>query len=181
VDLTVGYDSSNPPSFKPRLPLSSGHMIQFRAENEDQLYIVLTIRTSGTEPKVGHRNGFRYGDSFCFRLSIILKAMAEIVRPLQNFYPVLLKSLEMFGSRLRNTVWVPLDVCTGIFQVSRVSTELSALPPLSSPFPIWQHSHPSDVVTTHIICPFLNRNHFCIVCTNLASVMRCMRSFESML
>jgi len=52
VDLTVGYDSGNPPSFKPRLPLSSGHMIQFRAENEDQLYVVLTIRTSGTEPKI---------------------------------------------------------------------------------------------------------------------------------
>ena len=121
VDLTVGHDSSNPPSFKPRLPLSSGHMIQFRAENEDQLYIVLTIRTSGTEPKVGHRNGFRYGDSFCFRSSIILKAMAEIVRPSQNFYPVLLKSLEMFGSRLRNTVWVPPEICTGIFQVSRVN------------------------------------------------------------
>lgn len=116
VDLTVGYDSSNPPLFKPRLPLSSGHMIQFRAENKDQLCIVLTIRTSGTEPKVGHRNGFRYGDSFCFRLNIILKAMAEIVRPLQNFCPVSLKSLEMFGSRLRNTIWVPLEIYTGILE-----------------------------------------------------------------
>ncbi|KAF8626172.1 hypothetical protein AX15_005059 [Amanita polypyramis BW_CC] len=52
VDLTIGYDSGNPPSYKPRLPLSSGHTIQFRAESEDKLQIVLTIRTSGTEPKI---------------------------------------------------------------------------------------------------------------------------------
>ncbi|KAK2467095.1 hypothetical protein APHAL10511_001353 [Amanita phalloides] len=52
VDLTVGYDSGNPPSYKPRLPLSSGNMVQFHAENEHQLHIALTIRTSGTEPKI---------------------------------------------------------------------------------------------------------------------------------
>ncbi|KAJ8468624.1 hypothetical protein ONZ45_g17180 [Pleurotus djamor] len=51
VDLTIGYDSTNAPSFEPRLPLSSGHMIQFRAQNED-VKIVLTTRTSGTEPKI---------------------------------------------------------------------------------------------------------------------------------
>ena len=52
-DLTVGYDSSNPPSYKPKLPLSSGHMVQFRAENPTEgTKISLTIRTSGTEPKV---------------------------------------------------------------------------------------------------------------------------------
>ncbi|KAI0670669.1 phosphoglucomutase first 3 domain-containing protein [Trametes maxima] len=52
-DLTVGYDSSNPPSYKPALPLSSGHMIQFRAENKaDGTKVTLTTRTSGTEPKV---------------------------------------------------------------------------------------------------------------------------------
>ncbi|KAF4604010.1 phosphohexose mutase family protein [Pleurotus pulmonarius] len=51
VDLTTGYDSTNAPSFKPRLPLSSGHMIQFRAGN-DEVKIVLTTRTSGTEPKI---------------------------------------------------------------------------------------------------------------------------------
>ncbi|KDQ60575.1 hypothetical protein JAAARDRAFT_124136 [Jaapia argillacea MUCL 33604] len=52
-DLTVGYDSSNPPKFKPLLPLSSGHMIQFRAESPvDSTKIFLTIRTSGTEPKI---------------------------------------------------------------------------------------------------------------------------------
>ncbi|KAL0569810.1 hypothetical protein V5O48_012155 [Marasmius crinis-equi] len=53
IDLTTGYDSTNPPTYKPRLPLSSGHMIQFRAEREpggDK--IILTTRTSGTEPKI---------------------------------------------------------------------------------------------------------------------------------
>ncbi|KAJ3562292.1 hypothetical protein NP233_g9666 [Leucocoprinus birnbaumii] len=52
VDLTVGYDSRNAPSYKPTLPLSSGHMIQFRAENKEGMKIVLTTRTSGTEPKI---------------------------------------------------------------------------------------------------------------------------------
>ncbi|KAF7796542.1 hypothetical protein EIP86_007722 [Pleurotus ostreatoroseus] len=52
-DLTIGYDSSNPPSYKPTLPLSSGHMIQFRAESRDKsTKITLTTRTSGTEPKI---------------------------------------------------------------------------------------------------------------------------------
>jgi len=52
-DLTIGYDSSNPPSFKPTLPPSSGNMITFRAGDDtaDQ-EVVLTIRTSGTEPKI---------------------------------------------------------------------------------------------------------------------------------
>lgn len=44
-DLTIGYDSSNPPSFKPTLPTSSGNMITFRAENETTGQgVVLTIR-----------------------------------------------------------------------------------------------------------------------------------------
>ncbi|KAI9569508.1 hypothetical protein HD554DRAFT_2321846 [Boletus coccyginus] len=53
TDLTVGhgYDSRNPPTYAPRLPLSSGHMVQFRAKSTD-VNIVLTIRTSGTEPKI---------------------------------------------------------------------------------------------------------------------------------
>ncbi|TBU28932.1 phosphoglucomutase 1 [Dichomitus squalens] len=52
-DLTVGYDSANPPTYKPALPLSSGHMIQFRAESRaDGTRITLTTRTSGTEPKI---------------------------------------------------------------------------------------------------------------------------------
>jgi len=53
VDLTTGYDSGNPPTHKPCLPLSSGHMIQFRAESSfEGTKVVLTIRTSGTEPKI---------------------------------------------------------------------------------------------------------------------------------
>ncbi|KAF9452814.1 phosphoglucomutase 1 [Macrolepiota fuliginosa MF-IS2] len=52
VDLTTGYDSTNPPTYKPSLPLSSGHMIQFRAQNSSAMKIVLTTRTSGTEPKI---------------------------------------------------------------------------------------------------------------------------------
>ncbi|KDQ20355.1 hypothetical protein BOTBODRAFT_51664 [Botryobasidium botryosum FD-172 SS1] len=52
-DLTVGYDSANAPSFKPDLPLSAGHMITFRAsDTNSENSIVLTIRTSGTEPKI---------------------------------------------------------------------------------------------------------------------------------
>lgn len=69
-DLTIGYDSTNPPTYKPALPLSSGQMIQFRAESlTDGTKITLTTRcarggpgavtaltlsprTSGTEPKV---------------------------------------------------------------------------------------------------------------------------------
>jgi hypothetical protein len=56
VDLTLGYDSTNPPTYKPYLPLSSGHMIQFRAASKEGLKVVLTIRTSGTEPKVRIRD-----------------------------------------------------------------------------------------------------------------------------
>jgi hypothetical protein len=44
-DLTLGYDTTNPPTYKPSLPLSSGHMIQFRAESpEDGTKITLTTR-----------------------------------------------------------------------------------------------------------------------------------------
>ncbi|TFY70333.1 hypothetical protein EVG20_g2671 [Dentipellis fragilis] len=50
-DLTTGYDSANPPTYKATMPLSSGHMIQFRASDAN-VKIALTIRTSGTEPKI---------------------------------------------------------------------------------------------------------------------------------
>lgn len=55
VDLTEGhgYDSTNAPTYQPKLPLSLGHMVQFRASSDsDDSRIVLTIRTSGTEPKI---------------------------------------------------------------------------------------------------------------------------------
>ncbi|TDL25051.1 phosphoglucomutase 1 [Rickenella mellea] len=45
-DLTVGFDSANPPTYQPSLPLSSGHMIQFRAQSQtDDTKIVLTLRS----------------------------------------------------------------------------------------------------------------------------------------
>ena len=69
-------------------------MIQFRAENEDQLCIVLNIRTSDTEPKI-----IEMDLDTRFRLIVILKVIAEIVRSLQNFYPVLLKSLGTLGAK----------------------------------------------------------------------------------
>ena len=44
-DLTIGYDSANPPTYKPVLPLSSGQMVQFRAESPtDGTKITLTTR-----------------------------------------------------------------------------------------------------------------------------------------
>jgi len=53
VDLTMGYDTGNPPTYQPSLPLSLGHMVQFRAESPSgEIKIVLTTRTSGTEPKI---------------------------------------------------------------------------------------------------------------------------------
>ena len=52
-DLTLGYDSANAPSYAPTLPLSSGHMLTVRAAAPaGGAALVLTTRTSGTEPKV---------------------------------------------------------------------------------------------------------------------------------
>ncbi|KAB5592854.1 Phosphoglucomutase/phosphomannomutase, alpha/beta/alpha domain containing protein [Ceratobasidium theobromae] len=53
-DLTSGYgfdNSADPPNYTPLLPVSGGHMITFKASS-DGVAIVLTIRTSGTEPKI---------------------------------------------------------------------------------------------------------------------------------
>lgn len=83
-DLTIGYDSSNPPTYKPTLPLSSGHMVQFRAENpNDGTKISLTIRTSGTEPKVIPLDSFRdkYSDQTTCRSSIIWRGVAKTQPP----------------------------------------------------------------------------------------------------
>ncbi|KAG9124379.1 Phosphoglucomutase-3, partial [Ceratobasidium sp. 392] len=54
-DLTTGheFDSSAPaPNYAPSLPVSSAHMITFKAAGDKGTAIVLTIRTSGTEPKI---------------------------------------------------------------------------------------------------------------------------------
>ncbi|CAE6473116.1 unnamed protein product [Rhizoctonia solani] len=53
-DLTTGHgfdSSAPPPDYAPSLPVSGGHMITFKAKG-DGVAIVLTIRTSGTEPKI---------------------------------------------------------------------------------------------------------------------------------
>ncbi|GJE86826.1 phosphoglucomutase [Phanerochaete sordida] len=49
-DLTLGFDSGTR-DHAPALPLSSGHMLTFRAEGAG-VRVVLTTRTSGTEPKI---------------------------------------------------------------------------------------------------------------------------------
>ena len=54
-DLTTGFDSSSPDG-RASLPSSAGaQMITFRLENG----VVLTVRTSGTEPK------FKYYAEYC--------------------------------------------------------------------------------------------------------------------
>jgi len=55
-DLAQSYDSYKPPDYKPALPHHGGEMITFRAGGGDteslNLSATLTIRTSGTEPKI---------------------------------------------------------------------------------------------------------------------------------
>lgn len=75
VDLTTGYDNANPPSFKPSLPISSGHMVQFRAGDKAKgVKIALTIRTSGTEPKIKY---YLEGNG-CDR-EIVVSTLREVV------------------------------------------------------------------------------------------------------
>ncbi|KAJ7929358.1 hypothetical protein B0H13DRAFT_947180 [Mycena leptocephala] len=78
VDLTTGYDSMNPPTYKPSLPLSSGHMIQFRAvKKEDGTKMVLTTRTSGTEPKIKYYIEASGKDSGAVQ-EVLLKVVEEL-------------------------------------------------------------------------------------------------------
>jgi len=58
-DLAKGhaYDSCNPPAYMPVLPLSGDDMITFKAkkgdpETQHASSITLTLRASGTEPKI---------------------------------------------------------------------------------------------------------------------------------
>lgn len=76
-DLTISYDTSNPPSFLPDLPCDpKSHMISFALtipsseDGGDGVEVTGTIRTSGTEPKIkfylegsgkGSRSGIREG------------------------------------------------------------------------------------------------------------------------
>ncbi|KIY71646.1 hypothetical protein CYLTODRAFT_345563 [Cylindrobasidium torrendii FP15055 ss-10] len=82
VDLTTGYDSANAPSYKPALPISSGHMIQFRAENKDEgVKIVLTVRTSGTEPKIKY-----YLEGSCKDASKVRPTLVQVVDELSDMW-----------------------------------------------------------------------------------------------
>lgn len=54
-DLTTGYDSEES-DLKAKLPVSkSSHMITFKLDNG----LVLTLRTSGTEPKIKYYSELR--------------------------------------------------------------------------------------------------------------------------
>ncbi len=45
IDLTIGYDSGNPPDYIPLLPISSGQMLQIKAQNlEKNVSLILTLR-----------------------------------------------------------------------------------------------------------------------------------------
>ncbi|KAI6167200.1 hypothetical protein EDD17DRAFT_1543402 [Pisolithus thermaeus] len=84
IDLTAGYgyDSTNAPSYQPRLPLSSGHMVQFRAQstNDPDIKIVLTVRTSGTEPKIKYylEGSAKDRQKLAGVLDLIVKDLADV-------------------------------------------------------------------------------------------------------
>ncbi|KAL5490151.1 hypothetical protein ACEPAI_4984 [Sanghuangporus weigelae] len=81
-DLTVGYDSGNPSTYKPLLPLSSGHMIQFRAQSQsDDTKIALTIRTSGTEPKIKF-----YLEGSGSDVSSVKDVLGKVIAELRDFW-----------------------------------------------------------------------------------------------
>jgi len=45
IDLTIGYDSGNPPDYIPLLPMSAGQMLQIKAQNPgNNVSLVLTLR-----------------------------------------------------------------------------------------------------------------------------------------
>ncbi|KAF8876038.1 hypothetical protein CPB84DRAFT_1796184 [Gymnopilus junonius] len=80
IDLTTGYDSGNPPSYSPVLPISSGQMIQIRAGNKSQgISISLTLRTSGTEPKIKF-----YLEGSGRETELVEKSLAEAVSDLSR-------------------------------------------------------------------------------------------------
>ncbi|CAE6335727.1 unnamed protein product [Rhizoctonia solani] len=80
-DLTTGhgFDSSAPaPDYTPSLPVSGGHMITFKARG-DGIAIVLTIRTSGTEPKIKY-----YLEGSGSTREQVTKALAHVVDELRD-------------------------------------------------------------------------------------------------
>lgn len=84
IDLTAGYeyDSTNAPSYQPRLPLSSGNMVQFRAQstNDPDIKIVLTVRTSGTEPKIKYylEGSAKDRQKLAKVLNLVVKDLADV-------------------------------------------------------------------------------------------------------
>ncbi|QRW24153.1 phosphoglucomutase/phosphomannomutase, alpha/beta/alpha domain protein [Rhizoctonia solani] len=80
-DLTTGhgFDSSAPaPDYAPSLPVSGGHMITFKAKG-DGIAIVLTVRTSGTEPKIKY-----YLEGSGSTREQVTKALARVVDELRD-------------------------------------------------------------------------------------------------
>lgn len=74
-DLTTGYDT-NYPDFKARLPLSkSSHCITFTFENG----INLTIRTSGTEPKIKYYSELCADPDSKLSVETLTKQLQEVV------------------------------------------------------------------------------------------------------
>ncbi|KAG9296400.1 hypothetical protein G9A89_014992 [Geosiphon pyriformis] len=79
-DLTIGYDTSKPDK-KPTLPVSSSsQMITFELEN----HAVITLRTSGTEPKIKYYTEL-YGDdkdAVILELNHVVQGIAdELLEP----------------------------------------------------------------------------------------------------
>ncbi|KAH8833487.1 hypothetical protein DL96DRAFT_1703152 [Flagelloscypha sp. PMI_526] len=82
TDLTKGCSwDSNREGGVPLLPLSSGHMIQFRAGQEGDerspVRIVLTLRTSGTEPKIKY-----YLEGNGQNQKVVTRALKDVVKEL---------------------------------------------------------------------------------------------------
>jgi phosphomannomutase len=79
-DLTVGFDSSQPSS-KPILPISaSTQMITFTFENG----AVVTLRTSGTEPKIKYYTelkGSDYASTWSELSEVVDSIISELLRP----------------------------------------------------------------------------------------------------
>lgn len=94
-DLTTGYDSSQPDG-KPKLPVSkSSHMITFTFENG----CVVTIRTSGTEPKIKYYSEHKPDPSTGMDKEATRKELDDMVKcVVQNLYQP-----EKFGLIARST------------------------------------------------------------------------------
>ena len=73
-DVTTGYDSSQPDK-KCVFPVQSGHMITFTMAN----HAIITLRTSGTEPKIKYYTDLRVAASSEVERQAGLRALAAFV------------------------------------------------------------------------------------------------------